>query len=187
MSPGARHRLALCLSLAALSGGCGAVSVNQLGTVQRLLPARDPLLAQAEPFAWELRFAGAAYTVYPASPDGGRIIFGTPDGLRAYWDGRVLFRIENLPGAVGLLQSGVEGGERWFARDGGPTVRLACTAPRAWRLSASRQGWRVECSGVAEGRKVSATQVAEFDGLGQLRRIEATVIPGLAPLVLEKK
>jgi hypothetical protein len=29
--------------------------------------------------------------------------------------------------------------------------------------------------------------VAEFDGLGQLRRIEATVIPGLSPLVLEKQ
>jgi hypothetical protein len=173
--------------LTALLAGCGAVSVNQLGTVQRLLPERDPLLAQAAPFAWELRFAGAAYTVYPATPGGGRIIFGTPDGLRAYWDGRVLFRVEKLPGAVGLLQSGVEGGERWFARDGGPTVRLACTAPREWRLSAARQGWRVECGGVVEGRKVSATQAAEFDGLGQLRRIEATVIPGLAPLVLEKR
>jgi hypothetical protein len=88
---------------------------------------------------------------------------------------------------VGLLQSGVEGGERWFARDGGPTVRFACTAPRDWRLSASQQGWRVECSGVIDGRRMAATQVAEFDGLGQLRRIEATVIPGLAPLVLEKR
>lgn len=187
MSPGTRHRIVLCLTLAALLGGCGSVGVNQLGTVQRLLPERDPLLEQAAPFAWELRFAGAAYTVYPASPGGGRVVFANPDGLRVLWDGRVLYRVENLPGAVGLLQSGIEGGERWFARDGGPTVRLACTAPRDWRLSVSQQGWRVECSGGIDGRKVSATQVAEFDGLGQLRRIEATVIPGLSPLVLEKR
>ena len=181
-----RHGLVV-LAVGLVLGGCVAVNSNQMGTVQRLLPERDPLLAQAAAFAWELRFAGAAYTVYPASPGDGQIIFGSPDGLRAYWDGRVLFRIEGLPGAVGLLQSGVEGGERWFARDGGPTVRLACSAPRDWRLSASQQGWRVECSGVIDGRRMAATQVAEFDGLGQLRRIEATVIPGLSPLVLEKR
>ena len=172
---------------AASLAGCGAVKVNQLGTVQRFLPARDPLLAQAEPFAWDLQFAGGRYTVYPATLDRQQIIFGTPDGLRAYWDGRVLFRIEGLPGAVGLLQSGIEGGERWFARDGGPTVRLACTPPRDWRLSENQRGWRVECSGVVDGRKVSGTQVAEFDGAGQLRRIEATVAPGVSPLVLERR
>ena len=68
---------------AASLAGCGAVKVNQLGTVQRLLPARDPLLAQAEPFAWDLQFAGGRYTVYPATPDRQQIIFATPDGLRA--------------------------------------------------------------------------------------------------------
>jgi hypothetical protein len=180
-------RLWLGVVAAAALTGCGAVNVNQLGTVQRLLPDRDPLLAQAEPFAWDLQFAGGRYTVYPATPDRQQIIFGTPDGLRAYWDGRVLFRIEGLPGAVGLLQSGIEGGERWFARDGGPTVRLACTPPRDWRLSENQRGWRVECRGVVDGRKVSAVQVAEFDGAGQLRRIEATVIPGISPLVLERR
>ena len=180
-------RLWLGVVATASLAGCGAVNVNQLGTVQRLLPERDPLLAQAEPFAWDLQFAGGRYTVYPATPDRQQIIFGTPDGLRAYWDGRVLYRIEGLPGAVGLLQSGIEGGERWFARDGGPTVRLACTPPRDWRLSENQRGWRVECSGVVDGRKVSATQGAEFDGAGQLRRIEATVIPGVSPLVLERR
>jgi hypothetical protein len=80
----------IMLAIGSLLGGCAAVNSNQVGTVQRLLPERDPLLAQAAPFAWELRFAGAAYTAYPATPGGGRIIFGTPDGLRAYWDGRVL-------------------------------------------------------------------------------------------------
>jgi hypothetical protein len=180
-------RLWLGIVAAASLAGCGAVNVNQLGTVQRLLPERDPLLAQAEPFAWDLQFAGGRYTVYPATPDRQQIIFGTPDGLRAYWDGRVLFRIEGLPGAVGLLQSGIEGAERWFARDGGATVRLACTPPRDWRLSENQRGWRVECSGVVDGRKVSATQVAEFDGAGQLRRIEATVIPGVSPMVLERR
>ena len=66
-------------------------------------------------------------------------------------------------------------------------MRLGCTPRRDWRLSATQQGWRVECRGEVEGRKLSATQVAEFNGVGALRRIEATMIPGVSPLVLERR
>ena len=151
------------------------------------MPQVDERLAAAETYAWDMRFAGMAFTVYPASPGGDRVVFANPAGLRVYWDGRVVFRVEGLPGALGLLQSGIEGDERWYARDGGPAVRLGCTPRRDWRLSATQQGWRVECRGEVDGRKISATQVAEFDGAGQLQRIEATVIPGVSPLVLERR
>ena len=177
--------LAACAAL--LLAGCAAVNVQQLDSVKRALPQLDERLAAAEPYAWDLRFAGMALTVYPATPGGDRVIFANPDGLRVNWDGRVVFRVEGLPGALGLLQSGIEGEERWYARDGGPTVRLACTPRRDWRLSATQQGWRVECRGELDGRKISATQVAEFDGAGRLLRIEATVIPGVSPLVLERR
>jgi len=170
-----------------LLAGCAAVNVQQLDSVKRALPQVDERLAAAEPYAWDLRFAGMVFTVYPASPGGDRVVFANPAGLRVYWDGRVVFRVEGLPGALGLLQSGIEGGERWYARDGGPTVRLGCTPRRDWRLSATQQGWRVECRGEVDGRKISATQVAEFDGAGRLQRIEATVIPGVSPLVLERR
>ena len=177
--------LAACATL--LFAGCAAVNAPQLDSVKRALPQLDERLAAAEPYAWDLRFAGMALTVYPATPGGDRVIFANPDGLRVHWDGSVVFRVEGLPGALGLLQSGIEGEERWYARDGGPTVRLACTPRRDWRLSATQQGWRVECRGEVDGRKVSATQVAEFDGVGRLQRIEATVIPGVSPLVLERR
>ena len=177
--------LAACAT--ALLAGCAAVNVQQLDSVKRALPQSDERLAAAEPYAWDMRFAGMAFTVYPATPGGERVIFANPDGLRVHWDGRVVFRVEGLPGALGVLQSGIEGEERWYARDGGPTVRLGCTPRRDWRLSATQQGWRVECRGEIDGRKISATQVAEFDGAGQLQRIEATVIPGVSPLVLERR
>ena len=167
--------------------GCASVNVRQLDTLRRTLPETDQRLAAAAPFAWDLRFAGMAFTVYPATPGDGRVIFANPEGLRVYWDGRAVYRVEGLPGALGLLQSGIEGEERWFARDGGPTVRLRCTPRRDWRLSATQQGWRVECRGEADGRKVSATQVAEFGADGGLRRIEATLIPGVSPMVLERR
>jgi hypothetical protein len=178
---------ALAIGAVLLLAGCAAVNVRQLETVRRALPQADERLATAAPYAWDLRFAGMALTVYPAAPGAGRVIFANPEGLRVYWDGRVVYRVEGLPGALGLLQSGIEGEERWFARDGGPTVRLRCTPRRDWRLSATQQGWRVECRGEVEGRKVSATQVAEFGADGGLRRIEATVIPGVSPLVLERR
>jgi hypothetical protein len=171
----------------ALLAGCAAVNVQQLDSVKRALPQVDERLAAAEPYAWDMRLAGMAFTVYPATPGGDRVIFANPDGLRVHWDGRVVFRVEGLPGALGLLQSGIEGEERWYARDGGPTVRLGCTPRRDWRLSATQQGWRVECRGEVDGRKISATQVAEFDGAGQLQRIEATVIPGFSTVVLERR
>ena len=177
--------LAACAAL--LLAGCAAVNVQQLDSVKRALPQSDERLVAAEPYAWDLRFAGMALTVYPATPGGDRVIFANPDGLRVHWDGRVVFRVEGLPGALGLLQSGIEGEERWYARDGGSTVRLGCTPRRDWRLSSTQQGWRVECRGEVDGRKISATQVAEFDGAGQLQRIEATVIPGVSPLVLERR
>jgi hypothetical protein len=181
------QRLGMVVTAALLFGGCAAVNVPQLDSVQRALPRADADLEAAAPYAWDLRFAGMAYTVYPATPGGGRVIFANPEGLRVYWDGRVVYRVEGLPGALGLLQSGIEGEERWFARDGGATVRLRCTPRRDWRLSATQQGWRVECRGEVEGRKVSATQVAEFGADGALRRIEATVIPGVSPMVLERR
>jgi hypothetical protein len=179
--------MALAIGVALLLAGCAAVNVRQLESVRRTLPQTDERLAAAAPYAWDLRFAGMVFTVYPATPGADRVIFANPEGLRVYWDGRAVYRVEGLPGALGLLQSGIEGEERWFARDGGPTVRLRCTPRRDWRLSATQQGWRVECRGEAEGRKISATQVAEFGADGGLRRIEATVIPGVPPLVLERR
>lgn len=189
----ARHQkatvraMALAIGAVLLLAGCAAVNVRQLETVRRTLPQTDERLAAAAPYAWDLRFAGMAFTVYPATPGADRVIFANPEGLRVYWDGRAVYRVESLPGALGLLQSGIEGEERWFARDGGPTLRLRCTPRRDWRLSATQQGWRVECRGEVEGRKVSATQVAEFGADGGLRRIEATIIPGVPPLVLERR
>lgn len=182
-----RSTLVFVASAIALLTGCAAVDIPQLDSVKRALPQSDDRVAAAEPYAWDLRFAGMAFTVYPATPGDGRVIFGSVDGLRVHWDGRAVYRVEGLPGALGLLQAGVEGEERWYARDGAPTVRLGCTPRRDWRLSAAQQGWRVECRGEVDGRRVSATQVAEFDGLGRLNRIEATVIPGVPPLVMERR
>ena len=167
--------------------GCANVNVAQVDALRRMLPEADANLQAAAPYAWDLHFAGMALTVFPATPGRGLVLFAAPDGIRVHWDGRAVFRVEGLPGAVGLLQSGIEGEERWFARDGAPTVRLRCTPRRDWRLSKNQQGWRVECVGEVEGRKVSAVQTAEFDSMGELRRIEATVIPGASPLVLERR
>lgn len=180
------YRLLLVFSWSLL-GGCVTVGADQLDSLRRALPETDPAVRAAAPYAWDLRFAGMNYTVYPAASGDGKVIFASREGIRVHWDGSSVYRVEGLPGAMGLLQSGVEGAERWYARDGGPTVRLNCAPRRDWRLSAMQQGWRVECAGFAERRRLTATQVAEFDGGGELRRIEGTIIPGTSPLVLRRR
>lgn len=168
--------------------GCAAVNVNQLGTVRRLLPERGAKVDEVSPPAWSLRIAGGEYTVYLLPSESDKMVFGSPHGFRVLWDGQSVYRVEFLPGAIGLLQSGVEGEERWYARDGGPTIRLACGKTSLRELSDTRQSdWEVKCTGSVDGRRITAVHAALFDAAGRLRRIEATVLPGVAPLVLERR
>ena len=180
-------RSSALLAASVLLSGCVSVGMNQLGTVQRLLPVRAAASAEADPQPWNLSFAGGTYTVFADKTAGGRLIFGSNDGLRAQWDGQSVIRLEGLPGAVGLLETGVEGGERWYARDGGPTLRLRCRPPDVWRSGDGRSGWRISCGASIGGRMVSALHAVEVDAMGQLLSIEATVVPGLAPLIVRRK
>lgn len=175
------------LVLSALIGGCVTVGADQLDSLRRAMPTTDPAVRAAAPYAWDLHFAGGIYTVYPATPGGGRLVFGSVEGIRIHWDGAAIVKVEGMPGAVGLLETGVEGAERWFARDGSPTIRLGCTPRRDWRLSATQQGWRVECTGSSDGRRLSAAVVVEYDGLGEMRRLESTIVPGLSPMLLRRR
>ena len=113
----------VAVGAALLLAGCAAVNAPQLAAVRRALPQTDDNLEAAAPYAWDLRFADMVFTVYPVAAGGDTVIFANPEGLRAYWNGSVLYRVEGLPGALGLLQSGIEGEERWYARDGGQIGR----------------------------------------------------------------
>ena len=163
--------------LAALSG-CG-VAFRQAGTIQQMLPIRE-----APQYAWRFVFNGTETLVYPIIAEGRRVQFANRDGLRLHWDGETIYWIENLPGAFGPYRAGVEGTERWYDRDGARTYRLTCTPPREWRVSDVSRGTRQECRGQAEGVEVAAQHTITLDAAGQVRTIEATLVPRMAPATL---
>jgi len=176
-----RPRLAsLTVGVAALLAlaGCG-VAFRQAGTVQQMLPTRE-----APQYAWRLTFNGTETLVYPIIAEGRRVQFANREGLRLHWDGETIYWIENLPGAFGNYRAGVEGTERWYDREGAKTYRLSCTPPREWRVSDVSLGTRQDCRGQAEGVEVAAQHTITLDATGQIRAIEATLVPRMAPATL---
>jgi hypothetical protein len=163
-----------CIALS----GCG-VAFRQVGTIQQMMPNRE------EPqYAWRFVFNGTETLVYPVVAEGRRVLFANRDGLRIHWDGETIYLIEGMPGSFGTYRAGVEGNERWYDRDGAKTYRLTCTPPRQWRVSDVSRGTRQECRGEAEGVEVVAQHTMTLDTVGQIRAIEATVVPRMAPASL---
>jgi len=160
--------------------GCG-IAFRQVGTIQQMLPSRE------EPqYAWRFEFNGTETVVYPVVAEGRRVLFANRDGLRIHWDGETIYLIEGMPGAFGTYRAGVEGSDRWYDRDGVKTYRLTCTPPREWRVSDTSRGTRQECSGEAEGVKVVAQHTMALDTAGQIRAIEATLVPRVSEATLER-
>ncbi len=164
-----------------LVAGCSGLGFRQVGTVQQLLPSRE-----APEYAWRFSFNGTEALVYPVVAEGPRVLFANRKGLRLHWDGETIYLIEDLPGAFGTYRAGVEGNERWYDRDGAKTYRLACSPKRDWQVSASQRGLRQECRGEADGVAVTARHTVERDAAGNIRAIEATLIPRMAPVTLTR-
>ncbi len=159
--------------------GCSSLGFRQVGTVQQLLPSRE-----APQYAWRFAFNGTETLVYPVVVEGPRVLFANREGLRLHWDGETIYLIEGLPGAFGIYRAGVEGNERWYDRDGAKTYRMTCSPARDWQVSTSQRGSRQECRGEADGVAVTARHTVEKDAAGNVRAIEATLIPRMTPATL---
>jgi hypothetical protein len=159
--------------------GCSSLGIRQVGTVQQFLPSRE-----SPQYAWRFNFNGTEALVYPIVADGPRVLFANREGLRLHWDGETIYLIEGLPGAFGTYRAGVEGSERWYDRDGAKTYRLTCSPKRNWQVSADQWGSRQECRGEADGVPVFARHSVERDLSGNVRTIEATLVPRMAPVRL---
>jgi len=171
-------RFGAALMVLAALAGCG-LGFRQIGTIQQMLPSRE-----APQYAWRFVFNGTETLVYPIVAEGPRVQFANRDGLRLHWDGATMYLIEGMPGSFGTYRAGVEGSERWYHRDGAKTYRLTCTPPREWRASDVSRGTRQECRGAAEGVEIAAQHSITLDAAGQVRTIEATLVPRMAPVLL---
>ena len=181
-----RRRSTLIVVLAVAVVGCTA-QFKQIETVQRLIP-QDDGRKQLAPYEWILTFNGTEFRVYPIEAAGRQVTFASPEKLKLRWDGESIIVLEGAPGAFGRYESGVELGglERWYAQAGSPVVRANCSPRREWQLSRNRTGWRSECVTKYDGRLLRAIHAVEFDGLGNVTRIEASIVPGGSTFVLQR-
>jgi len=176
----------LVLLLAVSLTGC-SLRMNQLETARRFLPtSADPRLAA---YAWELKFNGTSYLVYPVEARGRQVLFANGNGLRLTWDGESIILLEGVPGAFGRYESGVEpdGRERWYAQAGFPIARAACTPQRQWRLTQARSGWRQECVSAPDQKSLLSQHLVELDEQGNITLIEASIRPGVKKFSLSRQ
>lgn len=192
MTTGRWITAAIAIGTTLIAAGC-AVRMNQLESAKRILPAVRASFSgeggQAAEYAWEFSFNGAAFIVYPVEAQGRNVIFRNAGDLRIVWDGESLIVIENMPGAFGRYEQGVEGetrSDRWYARAGAPILRMSCSPRRDWRLTNDRKGWRQECTGQLEGRAVRSEHSVEFDRNDAIREIRSTLTPAVSPASLRR-
>jgi hypothetical protein len=170
--------------IALLLAGCAA-NVPQLQQLRSLLP---PSAAQrkAADYGWLLQFNGTRIVVYPVRTEGRRVLFAGENGAQVLFNGDFIERVEGLPGAAGKLEVAVDGATQWY-RNGwtAQPLKLECLPVQRWRLTTARMGTRIECrSGQSAERRLYAIHQVERDPEGIIRRIESTLVPGAAPMVL---
>lgn len=184
--PGYRSHLTLISLLTLVLVGCTA-QFKQVETVQRLIPRNDGR-QQLAAYEWILSFNGTEFRVYPVEAAGRQITFASRGTLKLRWDGESIIVIEGLPGGFGRYESGIEasGLERWYAQAGLPVVRASCSPRREWQLSKNRRGWRSECIAENSGRLLRAIHAVEFDGVGNITSIEASIVPGGSTFALRR-
>jgi hypothetical protein len=179
--------IASALGLLALLAGCG-VRFNQIETARRLVPKSAAQAETLARYAWTLTLNGSKFVLYPVEARGTQVLFASGDGLQLRWDGSSIIVVDGMPGAFGRYESGIEanGVERWYAQAGRSMMRTQCSKPVVWRLSETRSGWRQACTAMVEGRSVRSHHAVELDGEQMVTRIEASIVPGGAQLLLER-
>ena len=135
---------------------------------------------------WRMRFAGAEYLLQHEQRANGHSVFFDAAGIQIDFDGRDITSVVGLPGAIGPMTIEINGNERRYLRGGNRNYTVTCNPPIAWRTGPTQGGWRTRCWGSLNGVPVYVQHQTEWASATTLSGISTTLIPGFAPLVLEK-
>lgn len=171
----------LALGLALLLAGCSFHS-GQLEAARRVLdrPGEgvDPLASHA----WRASFLELQTRLYAVDAEDG-IVFADRFGTRLGFDGWDLVAGAGLPNAIRGFRVRREGdGLRVHEVDGLGSFAVICDDPQrtVW-------GWRTRCRHEAGDAVIPMVHRLVVDAGDRIVRIEATILPGAAPLVLERE
>lgn len=138
-------------------------------------------------YEWLLRLNGLETVVYLADLPAG-YVFGNRQGTQVRFDGWDVVSAAGLPNAIRGFEVEKRGdGLRIHRIFGVGTFRLRCEPPQR-----AGRGWRTPCTctvgaqATGEGVEVPMVQRVHNDANGNILRIEAELVPGAAPLTLER-
>jgi hypothetical protein len=138
----------------------------------------DPLAVHG----WRASFLELETRVYAVDAEDG-IVFADRSGTRLGFDGWDLVAGAGLPNAIrGFRVRREDDGRRTHEVDGLGSFAVICDDPQrtAW-------GWRTRCRHEAGDAVVPMVHRLVVDAADRIVRIEATILPGAAPLVLERE
>lgn len=133
-------------------------------------------------FAWRLQFNDMETSVYAISVGDG-IVFANEQGLEVAFDGWDILVVSGMPGALGMITVDKSQDPRVHRAQGlGETFAVACRESQQ-----TSSGWRTRCEHRTENRVYPMNHEIDLSSDGRIMRIEASLVPGTGPLVLEPK
>jgi hypothetical protein len=176
-----RRTQLLAVGLAFLAAGCSFHS-GQLEAARRAFDRPGGGIDPLADHAWRASFLELQTRLYAVDADDG-IVFADRHGTRLGFDGWDLVAGAGLPNAVRGFRVRRDGdGRRIHEVDGLGSFAVICDDPQrtAW-------GWRTRCRHEAGDAVIPMVHRLVIDAGGRIVRIEATIVPGAAPLVLERE
>jgi hypothetical protein len=174
-----RRPVLLLLVLAAT--GCSFHS-GQLDAARRILARPADGAAGLEAYAWRATFLELQTRLFAVRAEDG-ILFADRNGTRLGFDGRDLVTATGLPNAIrGFRVRHESDGRRLHEVDGLGSFAVICDDPQrtAW-------GWRTRCRHEAADAVIPMVHRLVVDAGDRIVRIEASIVPGAEPLVLERE
>lgn len=172
-------KLSSLLFLALVFAGC-SVQSTQTDMVRAVLP--DGGSVDPDRYAWRMTFNGTQAIVYAVTVQDG-IVFANRDDLQIGFDGWDVVLVTGMAGAIGDVRVRKQDGEegpRTHVVEGVGEFEVVCEAPRS-----ASDGWRTRCRYDGDGGLVRFEQRLYNAADGSILRIEAHIVPGIEPMVLE--
>lgn len=172
-------RTSLVLGLTVLLLVSCTVRVPQLDAAQQL-GAQVRSQVDPEDYAWLMTFNDVEARLY-AIQVGRGIVFANEEGLEVAFDGWDVVVVSGLPGALGMIRVDKTDSPRVHHVQGlDAAFEVSCEEP-----SQTGKGWHIRCRHERDGRSFPMDRRISVAGDGQINRIEAHLIPGVGPMVLE--
>ncbi|MCC5872958.1 MAG: hypothetical protein JJU22_11220 [Gammaproteobacteria bacterium] len=154
------------------------VQSQQLDMARQVMP-RGGDSVDVEQFAWQVRFNDTEFKVYSISVGGG-IVFANEQGLEVAFDGWDVLIVSGMPGSLGMIRVDKSGSPRVHHVQGlDDAFEVHCEEPRR-----SGNGWHTRCQHERDGRAHRMDHRISLTEDGRISRIEASLIPGVGPMVI---